>query len=170
MTIGANSYGSVSSVAAFTRHLLDGQSGFNSTTRPTLAEVEAMIDRASAALNLALAGAGLAVPVTQPDARLACDEWVIARVAGMVELTRQAQGWSGDEAGGRAGGFLGLHAPAREFAQANARAFKRLGCAVSDEAAQGLAFTGETAPADRPDRADPSLASPRFRRDLFGSS
>ncbi len=160
MAIGANSYGSTTGVLAFTRHLLDGQSTFNSTTRPTLAEVEAMIDRASAALNLALAGAGLAVPVTQPDAKLACDEWVIARVVGMVELTRQAQGWSGDE-GSRAGGFIGLHAPARAFAQANALAFKRLGCAVADESAQGLTFTGETDP------DDPSAAQPRFRRDMF---
>ena len=166
MATGANSYGSVGDVLAFTRHLLDGQGAFNESTRPTLAEVEAMIDRASAALNAALAGEGLAVPVTQADARLACEEWVIARVAGMVELTRQAQGWSGDESS-RVARFLGLHAPARAFARASALAFKRLGCAVGDESAQGLAFTGEDAPAGRPDRADPSVAQPRFRRDLF---
>lgn len=160
MAIGAHSYGSAAAVLAFTRHLLDGQSTFNSTTRPTLTEVEAFIDRASATLNLALTGVGLATPVTQPDARLACDEWVIARVVGLVELTRQAQGWSG-EAGDRASGFIGLHGPARAFAQANALAFKRLGCAVADATAQGLAFTGEADP------ADPEAAQPRFRRDMF---
>ncbi|MCZ7544649.1 MAG: hypothetical protein M5R40_14510 [Anaerolineae bacterium] len=164
MAIGAHSYGSTAAVLAFTRHLLDGQSTFNSTTRPTLSEVEAFIDRASATLNLALAGVGLATPVTQPDARLACDEWVIARVVGLVELTRQAQGWSGeagDRASDRASGFIGLHGPARAFAQANALAFKRLGCAVADATAQGLTFTGEADP------ADPEAAQPRFHRDMF---
>ena len=86
MAIGANSYGSTEGVLAFTRRMLDGESTFNSTTRPTLTEVEGMIDRASAALNVGLAREGLSIPVAQADAKLVCDDWVIARVVSMVEL------------------------------------------------------------------------------------
>jgi hypothetical protein len=166
MAIGANSYGSTDDVLAFTRHLLDGETTFNSTTRPTLTEIEGMVDRASAALNVALAGAGLSVPVAQVDAKLACDEWVIARVVGMAELTRQAQGWSGDE-GSRSAGFLSLLDSALDFARQHALAFRRLGCAAADPPSQGLAFTGETAEGDRADPDDDSLRPPRFSRGMF---
>ncbi len=148
MAIGANSYSTPDDVLAFTRHLLDGESGFNSTTRPSLTEVEGMIDRASAALNLALCGEGLRIPITQADAKLACDEWTTARVVGMVELTRQAQGWSGD-AGSRAEGFLHLVTSAQDFAAENGPAFKRIGCAVADVASEGLAFVGDAAQSAR---------------------
>ena len=46
MTLRLDSYASVAEVTAFTRHLLDGQSAFNSTTRPTVTELEKFIDRA----------------------------------------------------------------------------------------------------------------------------
>jgi len=58
MAIRADSFSSTSEVKAFTRHLLDGQSAFNSTTRPTATELEKFIDRASGVLNVAIARAG----------------------------------------------------------------------------------------------------------------
>lgn len=162
MAIGANSYGSVGEVQAFTRHLLDGESAFNSTTRPTLTEVEKMIDRASAALNAGLAYMTLSVPIVQADAKLACDEWVVAKVVNMVELTRESLNWSGEA--NPAGALTGLSDSALRFARQNAPGFKRLGCATE---ANGPAFTGETSAADRPDPDDSGLRQPRFSRDMF---
>jgi hypothetical protein len=119
-------YGSIDGVLAFTRHLLDGETTFTDATRPTLTGIEDMLDRASAALNVALAGAGLSVPVAQADVKLACDEWVIARVVGMAELARQM--W-GSEDNGRPAGFISLLDSALDFAKQHALAFRRLGCA-----------------------------------------
>jgi hypothetical protein len=64
MTLRADSYSSVNEVLAFTRYHLDGQNAFNSTTQPTVTEVEKFVDRASGLLNVALKGEGL---TTQPD-------------------------------------------------------------------------------------------------------
>ena len=163
MAISENSYGSVAEVQAFTRHLLDGQTNFNSTTRPMLTEVEGMIDRASAALNVALAGAGLDVPITQATAKLVCDEWATARVVTMVEMTRQSHGWDGAPFDP----LPGLADSALRFAQESARAFKWLGCEVANAASEGLAFSGETESTDRADPVDTSLQQPRFKRGMF---
>ncbi|MBN1286157.1 MAG: hypothetical protein JXB47_12235 [Anaerolineae bacterium] len=169
MAIGANSYGSVGEVQAFTRHLLDGASAFNSTTRPTLSEVEKMVDRASAALNAGLAHMGFSIPIVQADAKLVCDEWVVAQVVNMVELTRESLDWSGEagvEADGNTGaGFAGLSDSAMRFARQNGPGFKRLGCAVDDVVSQGLVFTGERAAGERGD--DAAVRTPRFSRSMF---
>jgi hypothetical protein len=84
-TIGANSYGSVDEVRAFTRHLLDGSAGFDTSTRPTLTEVVGFIDRVSGVLNSAIASGGFTVPISQATAVLACDDWVVTRAAAYVD-------------------------------------------------------------------------------------
>ncbi len=162
MAISTNSYGSVAAVQAFTRRFLDGENAFNSTTRPTLSEVEGMIDRASAALNVALAGEGLAVPIAEASAKLACDEWAVAHVVDMVEMTRAAQGWSGEPAD-RAAGLRLLMESAGAFARRSAPSFKWLGCAVKNAASEGLAFTGGRDASER----DASAEAPRFERGMF---
>lgn len=98
MALRDDSYGSVAAVRALTRHLLDGAANYSDQTRPTLAEVEGMIDRWSAVLNAALLDLGVTVPVTaESPARLVCDQWVIRQAAAEVELTQRGTGWSGDE-------------------------------------------------------------------------
>jgi hypothetical protein len=169
MTIRGDSYSTTSEVKAMTRHLLDGQSAFNSTTRPTGTEVEKFIDRASGALNVALSKAGLSTPVTNTTAKLLCDDWVTAKAVELVELTQRGVGFSG-EAGSRTGAFKGLHAQAEEFAGANALGFKRLGAGVAHPTHEGLAFTGMAAHSDRADPEDPSKAQPAFRRGLFDAA
>lgn len=76
MAIGANSYGSVAEVAALTSRYLVGGT-YTTATRPTLAQVEKFIDNASATLNVMLAQAGFAIPITQVDAKAACSEIVV---------------------------------------------------------------------------------------------
>lgn len=166
MAIRSDSYGTTSEVKALTRHLLDGQSAFNTTTRPTASEVEKFIDRASAALNVALSRVGLTTPITNTTAKLLCDDWVVSRAVEWVELTQRGQGYSGEE-GSRTGAFRGLYQAAEEFADKNALGLKRVGAAVSDPTHQGVAFTGMAAYADRVDPEDTSLAQPHFRRGQF---
>lgn len=166
MTIRSDSYSSTSEVKAFTRHLLDGQSAFNSTTRPTGTELEKFIDRASAALNIALRGRGLAIPVTNSTAKLVCDDWVTARATQYVELTQRGVGYAEGE-GSRTMSFERLSKEANEFAKFNALGFIYLGVTQSNKLSDGLDFTGLDSVADRADPDDGSLAQPLFTRGLF---
>jgi hypothetical protein len=166
MTIRTDSYSSTSEVKAMTRHLLDGQTAFNSTTRPTSTELEKFIDRASGALNVALSKAGLTTPVSNTTAKLLCDDWVTAKSVQLVELTQRGEGFSG-EAGSRVGAFSGLYKEADAFAEMHSLGFKRLGVGVAHPSHEGLAFTGLIARADRGDPSDSGLTQPAFRRDLF---
>jgi hypothetical protein len=166
MTIRSDSYGSTTEVKAFTRHLLDGQSAFNSTTRPTATELERFIDRVSGILNTVLAGEGLTVPVTNSTAKLVCADFVTTEAAGYVELTQRGAGASQDE-NSRAGSLLGIHKRVRGFVNDFAFGFKRLGVGISHELSEALEFTGLDVYSDRADPDDSSLAQPHFRRGQF---
>ena len=166
MAIRNDSYGSTAEVLAFSRYLLAGQSNFNSTTRPTITEVEKFIDRASGALNVALAKAGLGVPVTNTTAKLLLDEWVVTKTVEHVELTQRGTGFSDGE-GSRYIGFRNLHKAADEFVTTNAMGLKRIGVTIDVQLNQGLAYTGLDAQADRADPDDSSLEQPKFKRGLF---
>ena len=167
MTIRADSYGSVANVLAFTRHYLDGQSNFNSTTRPTLTEVEAFIDRASAYMNIALENHGLASPVTNTTAKLAIGDWVVERSAELVEMTQRGTGYSGDE-GSRIYVFRNLYKLANEFVKDNLFGLKQLGLSVDSKVSAGLEFTALDTQDDRSDPDDTSLEQPMFSRRRFG--
>jgi hypothetical protein len=169
MTVRPDSYSSTAEVLTFTRHLLDGETTFNSTTRPTLTEVERFIDRASGHLNVAFAKTGLATPIVNSTAVLTCDDWVTARAAEYVELTQRGVGYSEGE-GSRTAAFHNLARSAEQFAKENALGFKYLGVTQVRKASDGLQFTGQTAQVDRADPSDTSLEQPKFKRGLFDES
>ena len=169
MTLRADSYGSVAEVLTYSRYIRDGQSTFNSTTRPTLTEVEKFIDRASSVLNLALAKHGFTVPVSNSTAKLTLDDWVVAKAAEMIELTQPGASFS-DKPNDRANMFRRMSGQAENFVTDNARGFKFLGAGVSHKASEGLVFTGETAQIDRSDPDDTSLPQPMFRRHQFSDN
>ena len=83
--IGANSYGSTSGVAELTPRYANASFVFDTTTRPTLATVEAQINQVSALANSILASALFVTPITQADAKLALDIFVNEEVAAIVE-------------------------------------------------------------------------------------
>jgi len=166
MALGANSYGSLAEVVPFARAYLAGESTFSATTRPTLTEVEKFIDRASGVLNLALAAAGFTIPVTQADARLACDDWVVTLAAAYVEASQPFAGLEDNE---RAQSFTRLYREAEKFVQANAAGFAHLGVSQPQDDSNALIFTGETAQADRADPDNTALEQPKFRRGQFDS-
>ena len=164
MAIRADSFSSTTEVKAYTRHLLDGQSAFNSTTRPTGTEVEKFIDRASGVLNVAIAQAGF-TPATlraNSTAKLACDDWVTQKAVKYVELTQRGTGYSANE-GSRTAAF-DMQADATEFVSLNSLGFIRLGITQGNKLSSGLAFTGMTAQKDRTDPDDTGIVQPMFER------
>lgn len=168
MAIRADSYSSTSEVKAFTRHLLNGQSAFNSTTRPTGTELEKFIDRASGVLNLALAQAGFHPADVRGNstAKLACDDWTTTRAAEYVELTQRGVGYS-DAEGSRTASFTNLIKSAEQFTQLNRLGFVRLGVEQEYKLSDGLAFTGMDKQADRSDPQDTSMEQPFASRRQF---
>lgn len=140
MALRADSYGSVEAVRALTRHLLDGAANYSATTRPTLVEVEGMIDRWSAVLNVALLDREVPIPVTvDSPARLVCDQWVIRQAAAEVELTQRGTGWNADE-------NSRIHALRADagvaVASSVAAALRQAGLLARGNAYDGLSFTG----------------------------
>lgn len=169
MALRGDSYGSVTEVLAFTRHLLDGQTNFNGTTRPTLTEVERMLDRASGALNLALSQRGFTTPVTNSTAKLTLSDWTVARATEYVELTQRGVGYS-DAEGNRASYFKNLTKSADGLVTGFELGLKRLGAGVSHKRSAGLSFTGQDVQADRVDPDDTALAQPFASRGQFDGS
>jgi hypothetical protein len=163
MTLRTDSYSSTAQVKTWTRHLLDGQTAFNSTTRPTATELENFIDRASAMLNIALAGHGFSTPVTNSTAKLGCDDWVTAQSSMYVELTQRGTGFSNAE-GARTGFFKGLMGEAEKWVLTNELGLKRIGVSVAHGRAEGLQFTGQAAVSERADVDDDALTQPTFTR------
>ena len=169
MAIRGDSYGSTAEVQALTPYLLDGESAFNSTTRPTLSQVEKFIDRASAAVNVSLRGSGMSDSSLRDNstAKLVADDWAVTEAAQFVELTQRAQGFG--EEGSQFASLNGLQDRAKEFVQEHMLAFKRMGVTVTDRSSQGVTFTGLTAQKDRLDPDDTALEQPKFTRGQFDS-
>lgn len=91
MAIGDNSYGTVAEVGVLTPlYATATGTTYDATTRPTITQVEAFIDRVSAIVNVLLAEAGFDVPVTQADAKLALDEFVVMQAAHLAEFANGA--------------------------------------------------------------------------------
>jgi hypothetical protein len=168
MAIRADSYSSTSEVKAFTRHLLNGQSTFNSTTRPTVTELEKFIDRASGVLNLALSVGGYAPSAVRANTttKLACDDWTTARAAEYTELTQRGSGFNDGE-GSRTAAFRNLTKSANEFVAANSLGFVRLGVTQAFKMSDGLAFTGMDAQKIRTDPDNDAIEQPFVNRRQF---
>jgi len=163
MAIRSDSYSSIDEIAAYTTHLMDGSADFDANTRPSRAQVEKFIDRASGILNVVLRGSGLSVPVTNSTAVLACDEWVTNQATAYVELAQRGAGFDGSE-NTRPGSFLKLNEKAADFAAMMIPGFIKLGVTQSEKASDGLQFTGLDVREDRSDPDDTSLRQPVFER------
>ena len=170
MTIRADSYGSTGEVVAITRHLLRGQTTYNTTTVPSATEVEKFIDRASGALNVAIRVRGLTTPITNTTSKLDCDNWVTGKAAEFVELVLRGAG-SREQTGTSRFQFMsGLSKDANEFVSLNSLGWIRLGVTEAARMSDGLKFTAETIQKDRGDPDDTTLEQPVFKRDLFDAS
>lgn len=88
MAVGDNSYGSIGEIEALIGRYTD-EGALTAATRPARAQVERFIDRVSAIVNVALAQAGFAVPVSQEDAVSALADFVVDQA---VQLCYAANG------------------------------------------------------------------------------
>ena len=163
MAPSANSYGTLDEVVAEARHLMGGEVTFSSSTTPTRVEVEAIMDRISGVLNMALAAKGFSIPITDTDAKEACSQFVIdhtiVRVRHaypMLGVTREEQTM-----------LPNVYDAAKEFADLFAEAFKNLGESVSDATSKGLAYTGLSKHEYRTDPDMTTYEQPKFRRGQF---
>jgi hypothetical protein len=128
MPLDANSYGSVTGVAAYVRRLANASSTFDTTTRPTLVEVEAFLDQCSDTLNGWLARAGYVIPVTQADAVNVLARYANLGAAGHAELSQRAGGYDADDENRRENKFLDLFKLAESYIESGALA--AMGAAV----------------------------------------
>ena len=169
MAIRADSYSSTAEVKAFTRHLLDGQTGFNSTTRPNSTELEKFIDRASGVLNVAIAKGGFnpSSVYNNSTAKLSCDDWVTNYAVRYVELTQRGTGYNEDE-NSRASSFR-MDKSASDFVKTNSLGFIRLGISQNYRMSEGLVFTGMSKQSLRTDRSDTTKEQPVFERHQFNN-
>lgn len=170
MAIRADSFSSTSEVKAFTRHLLDGQSAFNSTTRPTATDLEKFIDRASGLLNVAIASAGFTPSAIYANstAKLSCDDFVTMQAAKYVELTQRGVGY-GDGEGSRLAGF-DVGKSAAEFVDMNSLGFVRLGITQGRKLSDGLEFTAMDVQDDRSDPTNTALEQPFASRNQWDNA
>lgn len=97
MTVGANSYGAATDVAALTE-LYTSSGSYTTGTIPTLAQVESWIDQVSAIMNAALAGSGFVVPLTQADSVLAVKSYVIQAAVDLCHAANSAGRFFTDQA------------------------------------------------------------------------
>jgi len=88
MAIGANSYGSLTEIAALVPRYANDAGTFDGSTNPTGTRVEKFIDRVSAVVNAYLSQLGFTVPISQADAKLLMDNIVVEQVTLMVEGVR----------------------------------------------------------------------------------
>ena len=88
MTLATNSYGSTAKVAGMIPRFAASSGDFDTTTNPTQARVEGMIDRVSGLVNAYLKTLGFTIPLTNDDNILAVENIVIDVVTEMVEGVR----------------------------------------------------------------------------------
>lgn len=160
MAIRSDSFSSIDEVVAFTRHLLDGNTSFNTTTRPTLLNVEKFIDRASACINIALYQEGFTPSAVYANAvaKLVCDDWVTMMATKYVELTQRGTGYNANE-GSRTAAF-DLQKEASDFVCDHALGFQRAGITRTVQMSAGLEFTAMDVQSQRSDPDDTGKEQP----------
>lgn len=138
MAIGANSYGSVAEAEALVRHFTSSGS-FTTSTHPTLLQVETFIDRVSALVNAVLAQLGFEIPVTQADAKLVLDHFVVEEVADLCEAANRAGRFYGEQLRDRSR-FRVVFDDCVSFLESQAEGLEALGATRERSLTYGLGF------------------------------
>ena len=168
MALRADSYSSVAGIVPFSREFLDNESSFNSTTIPTVTEVESLIDEISGVLNISLRKGGFSPAniTANSTTKLACDAWTRGVAVQYVEITHSGVGFGGSE-DGRVGFMDNIYKTADDFVMAAALGFEREGITVTNAVHKGLSFTATTKRVNRSDPDNTSLEQPKIRRGIF---
>lgn len=163
MATSENSYGSVESVAGLAPRWANTSGVFDLSTRPTLPQLERIIDQIGGLLNAMLANAGFQIPVSQADAKLALDFFADEEAAAIVEgINGSGRFGPSTKAGGGKGRFALLVEDAEAFINAHKVGFERLGATRTYSATSGLAFR------DTDESGNDTF--PIFQRKAFGET
>lgn len=136
MALAANSYGTGSDVAALTPRFTNN-GVYDTTTRPTLAQVEAWVDRVSAALNILLAEQNFHIPVTQADCKLMLALFVSTEVADLCNYANSAGRFFQNQ-NYVTGPWQAIQKEAADFIAKHAEGFEKLGAARTAAGLNGL--------------------------------
>jgi hypothetical protein len=160
MAVSAHSYGAAADVAALTRRFTNAGS-YDTTTTPTLTQVEGWIDQISAILNVLLAEQGFAIPITDADIVLMLKNFVTTQVADLCNYANSA-GRFFSEKGLKTGPWSAIQKEAAEFIEQHAAGIENLGATRTTSGLDALAFW-ET------DDAGDEI-EPMFSRKQFGTT
>ena len=162
MAVGSNSYGTAGEVAALSQtwtHV----GVFDTTTRPTLAQVESFIDQISGIMNVALSKQGFIIPVSQATAVMAIKSIVVQLVSDLVQAANSSGRFFTDRA--LAAGVSPLRAIRLEISdwvEDQSRGLVNLGIAqVGTTATDFIGFRSTDESGD--------AITPIFQRDGFGN-
>ncbi len=160
MSVGANSYGQASDVAALTPRFASAGS-YSASTRPTLAQVEAWIDQVSAVLNVLLAEQNFKIPATQADVVLLLKQFVVTQVADLANYANSAGRFFSDK-NLTTGPWQAIQKEAADFIAKHAEGLQNLGATRSVAGLDALDFRS----------TDDSGAEiePMFARKQFGTT
>jgi hypothetical protein len=154
-------YGTTDGVAVYVQHMTNA-GVFDTTTSPTLATVQSMLNEICAQLNGWLASAGYVVPVTNSAAKQVLDRYANLGTAGLCELTMRSAGYSKDDQNRRENKFLGEFYAAEDYIKGGS--LNNLGAATAQLPGGlfGLAFGGKTSTGQN--------LRPTFGRTSFGNN
>ncbi len=162
MALGANSYGDIDEIAALVPRRGSIGSGFTTNTRPTLLQLESIVDQVNAVVNAILAQAGFSIPVTNADAVLMLDLFVNQEAAAIVEGIN-GSGRFGPTAKKASGGrFAMITTDVKEFIMEQAVGLERLGATRTYDPIAGIGYR-------LTDNSGDSV-SPIFQREGFGNA
>lgn len=162
MALGSNSYGDTDEIAALIPRRASSGS-FDETTRPTLAQLESIVNQVSAVVNAVLSQAGFSIPISQADAKLMLDLFVNQEAAAIVEGINGSGrfGPTAKRTGGK-GRFTIIMEDVEAFIKAQAVGIERLGATRTYDPIAGIGYRSTDVSGDS--------ISPIFQREAFGNA
>ncbi len=161
MALGSNSYGDTDEIAALIPRRASSGS-FDETTRPTLAQLESIVNQVSAVVNAVLSQAGFSIPISQADAKLILDLFVNQEAAAIVEGIN-GSGRFGPTAKKSVGGrFAIITSDIKDFILEQAVGLERLGATRTYDPIAGIGYRSTDVSGDS--------ISPIFQREAFGNA
>ena len=143
------------------RYLSSG--AYSASTRPNLEQVEKFIDNASATLNVMLAKAGFAIPITDADAKAACGQIVVEVAVDLCHAANSTGRFFTERALERGvSPMKALRQDMAEWVEANAAGLELLGATRTYSALSGIAYRDSDNSGD--------ATAPIFQRDAFGNT
>lgn len=153
-------YGSVEGTAKYIRHLAKNGT-FDSTSKPSVTDLAAMLDESCAVLNGWLSQYNYTVPVTAERAAAALSRYANLGAAGLAELAQRSAGYSETDQNRRENKFLSEFNRAEKF--------------IASGALNGLGVAPSTTPTPLAGFSVGGVTSgglrlrPMFRRTSFGN-